>query len=116
MPNVVIHRPGKVSDYTCHNPEIGEDQAMLLWSFTATVDGMTGLIDAIFPIGTGEAAAASHLHAELQANPSHLGGVTSTGPGGGSSAAGSETSSNTDGGGKGRNPKCIPKMKTYDGT
>ena len=64
MPNVVIHRPGTSRDYTYHNPDTGEDEAKIDWSFTATVDGQSGTVSAYFPIGTTENGAANSSLAE----------------------------------------------------
>jgi hypothetical protein len=120
MPSVVIHRPGTSRPEVYHNPDTGEDQAMTEWSFTATVDGQTGVVSAVFPKGTTENGAANVLHAQLQANPSTLGGIASTGAGGGAAGAGASgpagsgaTSGGATGGGT-KNPNCIPKMKTYE--
>src|SRR3954452_24767665 len=118
MPSVVIHRPGTSRDYTYHNPDTGEDEAKIDWSFTATVDGQSGTVSAYFPIGTTENGAADILRAQLQAEPSTLKGIASTGGGGGAAGAGDSgpagsgaTSGGHTGGGT-KNPNCIPNKKT----
>lgn len=122
MPSVVIHRPGTVTDYTYHNPDTGQDEAMIEWSFTATVDGSAGVVSAVFPIGTSESGAAGQLQAQLSANPGGLGGVASTGGGGGSAGGsgpgpvGSGVLSSGGGGDKKPDPDRKHKTKTADGT